>query len=96
MPEALQQMLAALAKLSSADRNAILRQLSPEERTALEKLAKAPIAAKTLPPSAKTAPPLCSPWLAKRLTQLADERVDGPITPAARRALRELLAGAGR
>jgi len=96
MPEALQQTLAALAKLSSADRNAILRQLSPEERSAIEKLAQAQIAAKTPPPSVETAPPLCSPWLAKRITQLTDERRDGPITPAARRALHELIAEAGR
>jgi hypothetical protein len=86
MPEALKHTLAALAKLSSADRNAILRQLSPEERAAIAKRS-AP-----RPPAlaaSKPALPVCSPWLAKRVAQLMQQR-DASITSATHAALREV------
>ena len=91
MSEALGQVLAALTKLGGADRAAILRRLSPDERSALAKLRA--VDAKPMASSPKMPAPVCSAWLAKRLAQILEDR-DDSITPAARAALRSLLSGA--
>jgi hypothetical protein len=96
MHEALKQTLAALAKVTNADRNAILRQLSKEERRELSRL----MAPTSEPAPASTrkqvSPPACSPWLAKRLAQILQENSEAAVTPATRAALRELLGESAR
>jgi hypothetical protein len=92
MPEPLKRRLAALAQLSSADRAAILRQLSSEERKAIAKL-MAPQPTPPTPPL-RPAAPACSPWLAKRLTQLLERNDPASITDTAHAALRHVLGAA--
>lgn len=90
MPDALKQALAALSKLRSGDRQAILKRLSREQRRALAQLASPPATMAwpvqaTLP---KPALPSCSPWLAKRLAML--ESGEATATSATREAVRAL------
>lgn len=96
MPDPLKRTLTALAQLSHSDRNAILSKLSPEERELLTKLSTPSAKPPTTPAtSSRPSLPQCSPWLAKRLVQLLEERSGAGATDATRHALREILSGAG-
>jgi hypothetical protein len=90
----LTKVLAALSKLGASDRQAILKRLSDDERRLLAEHRAPPQTqpARVTRAAAKSELP-CSPWLAKRLALVADER-EGPalVTEAARSAVRALLA----
>jgi hypothetical protein len=86
----------ALARLRGGDRKAVLQRLSPEERrlvAAVRTLAASP---RPAPPSAspkKNAPP-CSPWLARKIFKILDEKTGQHlVTTHARDALCIVVAG---
>lgn len=94
MLDALTTMLAALAKLSSTDRNAVLRHLSADERAALTKLmAQSSAAQAAAPATSKPTQPTCSPWLAKRLAEILEDHGQRSVTSATRVTVRDFMSG---
>jgi hypothetical protein len=99
VPDDLHHRLEVLAQLRGGDRKAVLQRLSAEERRlldALRTLAPSPRPTAPIAPTKKTIPP-CSPWLAKRLAQLLDEKAGQDlVTMHARDALLIVVAGERR
>ncbi len=98
MPDALKARLKALTKMRHGDRRAILALLSNEERAALaaqaprrERVSAGPAQA----PRERFEPPPCSPWLNKRLIDLASGApAAASATETARESVRRLIARA--